>query len=243
MPKALAAGARALAADPDLPDAQAVMTNLRAINDGYQAGGESLRRLAERHPSCFWAQRYLGLWLMHTGDQRAAIEVLRRAQVIEPLAVHNSGNIGMALYFDSRFADAIDQLEITLRMDPAFGFARMFLGRSRLLLGQADRAIDEFERMPSTTMAPRVEVAVAWALSERTDSARAVLAELKQMSAARAFEVATLHAALGDQDEALTWLERAIDQGSFGFFVDPLFHALRDTPRFRALTARIRLSA
>jgi serine/threonine-protein kinase len=219
------------------------MTNLRAINDGYRAGGESLRLLAERHPSCFWAQRYLGLWFMHTGDQQAAIDVLRRAQVIEPLAVHNSGNIGMALYFDGRFADAIDQLEITLQMDPTFGFARMFLGRSHLLLGRADRAIEEFERMPSIMMAPPVEVAVAWALSGRTDGARAVLAELKQMPAARAFELATLNAALGDQDEALTWLERAIDLRSVGFLVDPLFRDLRDTPRFRALTARINLSA
>ena len=45
---------------------------------------------------------------MHTGDQQAAIAVLRKAQVIEPLAVHNSGNIGMALYFDGRYREAVD---------------------------------------------------------------------------------------------------------------------------------------
>ncbi|HEY2356137.1 MAG TPA: hypothetical protein VGH86_01700 [Phenylobacterium sp.] len=56
--------------------------------------------------------------------------------------------------------------------------------------------------------------------------------------------MATIHAALGDEDEALTWLERAVEASSFGFLgVDPLFRALVEHPRFKALEKRLGLSA
>ena len=49
---------------------------------------------------------------------------------------------------------------------------------------------------------------------------------------------------LGDQDAALTWLERAADERNLGFYlpsVDPHFDAIRSHPRFRAVLQRANL--
>ena len=58
------------------------------------------------------------------------------------------------------------------------------------------------------------------------------------------FDIATLHAGLGDRSQTLDWLERAFE-GRAPYLVylnvDPRFDAFRDDPRFRALVRRIGL--
>lgn len=54
-------------------------------------------------------------------------------------------------------------------------------------------------------------------------------------------EIAAIHAAMGDEDEAYEWLARAIDVG-WRFeraHPSPLFEALRGEERFRRLVGRI----
>ena len=245
MPLALAAARRAVAANPNLADARASLLNLRVITQSlaFRDCQVMLQRLAERNPGSFWVQRYFGLSLMHGGDQDAAILVMRRAQAIEPLAVHNNGNIGMALYFAGRYREAIDQLEVTLTMDPDFGVARTFLGRALLQLGEYERATDEFERTRHEVFGIAADIPVALALSGRTQQARAALAELlARPREVPAVDLATIYAALDETDAALTWLERAAEAAAFGFFaVDPIFKSLHGQPRFEALVDQIGL--
>jgi tetratricopeptide (TPR) repeat protein len=216
-----------------------VITHSLTVRDGQAI----LRRLAERNPGSFWVQRYLGLGLMHGGDQEGAIRVMRQAQAIEPLAVHNNGNIGMALYFAGRYREAVAQLEVTLTMDPDFGVARSFLGRALLQLGEIERAIEEFKQSRHEVIGLDADIPVAWALSGRTEAARAALADLMaRPRGVRALDLASIYAALGETDAALTWLERAMETGMFGFFaVDPVFKDLRGQPRFEALLDQIGL--
>jgi DNA-binding winged helix-turn-helix (wHTH) protein/thioredoxin-like negative regulator of GroEL len=245
IPLALAAAQRAVAADPNLGDAQASLANLRLITHSLTVrdGLAILQRLAEQNPGSFWVQRYLGLGLMQSGDQEAAIRVLRQAQVIEPLAVHNNGNIGMALYFAGRYREAVAQLEMTLTMDPDFGVARTFLGRAWLQLGEIERAIAEFKQSRHEVIGLAADIPVALALSGRTEAARAALAGLlSRPREVMAIDLASIYAALGETDAALTWLEHAVEAGPFGFFaVDPVFKGLRGQPRFEALVDRIGL--
>ena len=168
---------------------------------------------------------------------------MRQAQAIEPLAVHNNGNIGMALYFAGRYREAVAQLEVTLTMDPDFGVARTFLGRAWLQLGEVERAIEEFKRSRHAVIGRAADIPVALALSGRAEAARAALSELlARPRDVMAIDLASIYAALGETNAALTWLERAVEAGPFGFFaVDPVFKGLRGQPRFEALVDRIGL--
>ena len=57
------------------------------------------------------------------------------------------------------------------------------------------------------------------ARSGRADEARRLLASLisSQGTTANSFDVAIVYSALGDSDNTLKWLERAIDDRSLGF--------------------------
>lgn len=56
-------------------------------------------------------------------------------------------------------------------------------------------------------------------------------------------EIAFIHAAQGNKEEALRWLQQAINAGWWGYFWDeknPLFENLHDEPRFQQMMAEVR---
>jgi serine/threonine-protein kinase len=56
------------------------------------------------------------------------------------------------------------------------------------------------------------------------------------------YEIAVIHAGLGDEDRALEWLEKAfVDRATFlvYFRMDPRVWSLRADPRFEALLGRM----
>jgi hypothetical protein len=60
--------------------------------------------------------------------------------------------------------------------------------------------------------------------------------------AAVSYDVAQIYAALGDQPQAIDWLERAYtrkDAGITEAAVDPMFDPIRDNPRFAAFVQKM----
>jgi DNA-binding winged helix-turn-helix (wHTH) protein len=131
LPKARAAVLRALEIDGGLADAHAELSQIHTVFDYDTKRAEAaLRRAFEIDPRSFLAHRYRGLQMLARGEFDAALAALRRAQSLEPLAVHVNGNIGMVYYSQRRYAEAIAQFEMTLKLDGNFDVPRSFLGRS-----------------------------------------------------------------------------------------------------------------
>ena len=81
----------------------------------------------------------------------------------------------------------------------------------------------------------------------RTDDARKLLKELEELAKYRfvsgAFRVG-VYAALGEQEQALDWLERSYEERSLGMVllkVEPGWDSLRAHPRFVALLKKLGL--
>jgi tetratricopeptide (TPR) repeat protein len=89
-------------------------------------------------------------------------------------------------------------------------------------------------------------LANALVVAGRTDEARAMLAELSRRRTERyvsAWALASIHAGLGEKEEALHWLDRAFEERDSSLVwlkVHPRFDALRGEPRFEALLERMR---
>jgi hypothetical protein len=112
------------------------------------------------------------------------------------------------------------------------------------MLGDHDRAIAEFEACKFPVNGAAANLPCVYARSGRIAAARAVLAKLKGENECyvSAFDIATIHNALGDREEALVWLEKAVEEQATGacfMKVDPLLADLRVEPRFQALLRRI----
>ncbi|HET6630648.1 MAG TPA: winged helix-turn-helix domain-containing protein [Woeseiaceae bacterium] len=245
-PQALAAVTKALAIDPELAEAHAELGHIRMVyNLDLDGAEEAFRRALGIDPNSAMAHHYMGLLLIARGTLDDALASVRRAQALAPLALNFNANVGMIHYYARRYEQAVAQLETTLAMDPASDHARSLLGRALLRLGEFERAILEFERRRSVTIGSAADLPAACALAGREDDARAQLEKMKQAAQDRyvsPFDVATVHAALGDTEETLHWLEQALEQRAqpVNFLcVDPAFDAFRQEPRFERMLASL----
>ena len=228
-------------ADPSLPEAHVACARVRELAEqDFPAALAILDHAIALDPLCFTAYRYRGIYLINFGKFDEALAALRKAQTIQPLAAYISTNIAMVLYYAGRYQEALAQLELILRMEPDQELARAFLGRTLLQMGQAPRAICELGQGTKTLRTHLSNLPVAWAIAGETDRARTALAEILKNPRMQAADAARLYAVLGEDEEALTWLERAVKAHTVGLFsVDPNYWSLHGYPRFRALVDRL----
>jgi tetratricopeptide (TPR) repeat protein len=125
---------------------------------------------------------------------------------------------------------------------------RTYRARAYLHSGQAELALAEFlelRKRDARTPGSVGDVGQALAVLGRLDEAHAELARARQPANGRyvpALDIATLHASLGERDDAFRWLERAFAERSTNISFleyDPSFDVLHEDPRFAALVQRI----
>ena len=112
-------------------------------------------------------------------------------------------------------------------------------------LGAFDRAIHEFGCRTNPVAGSFADLAVTYAMSGRIMEANTELETVLRRAEHRyvpSFFVATIHAALNNDEAALDWLEDAFEQRYVPFVaVDPSFHRLHREPRFVRLMERLGL--
>jgi tetratricopeptide (TPR) repeat protein len=136
-----------------------------------------------------------------------------------------------------------------LEIDPAFFQAHAHLGLAYEQQGNFSEAMTEFQTARTLEDNPYVIAALGHALaaSGDRDRSRAVLAELKTLSAERyvsPFHFAIVHGGLGENDRALEWLEKACQDRSawLVFFKSHTYlDSVRHERRFRQLLRSIGL--
>ena len=89
----------------------------------------------------------------------------------------------------------------------------------------------------------------AYAASGQRDKARRALSEMMELSKRRyasPFDIAVVYAGMDDQERALDWLRKALDDHSLEMIflkVDPRFDRLHAEPGFAEMLRRIGLSS
>jgi len=132
-------------------------------------------------------------------------------------------------------------------LDPTFVYRGSRLAASYREKGMFAEAIAACKKAQETTGAPQSGLAITYAKMGRPAEARAVLSDLMKFSAKQyvaADEIAAVHAALGDKEEAFQWLERAYREHSASLYdvgVLRTFLPLHSDPRFADLLKRIGL--
>jgi tetratricopeptide (TPR) repeat protein len=147
------------------------------------------------------------------------------------------------LYYLGRCDDSIAQLQRALELTPTSGILHQELGlvyTSRPAtykqgIAESERSRDLMGGDAWITS----QLGYAYALAGRTAEARDILRTLKAGSQdrVRALAVARVYTGLGDRDQAIAWLKKAIEQRDVNLYLDsdPLYAPLRTDPRFRRL--------
>jgi serine/threonine-protein kinase len=181
--------------------------------------------------------------LAEVGRHGEAIEEIRQAKIIDPLSLITNAVEGWILHLADRNDEAIEQLRETLEMDPNFPLAYLWIGQAYEQKGMYEEAIAAFQSagIPEA----RDALGHAFAASDRKREAHLVLNQLKSLSTqtyVSPYAIALIYVGLGEEEQALEWLEKAYEDRSFLMIylkVDPKLDPLRGAPRFQDLLRRM----
>lgn len=250
--KAEGCAEKIFALEPDSPRGYLVLANPQLARGDIHGFNRSLRRVLQDSPNEVLALQLrvhaLG-WLV--GKPHAAAVVAARLLDIDPLNAMSLLVNAMVPLFAGRFSEAVEAARRMLELDPV---TPVWRGNYLMALSYAER-LDEAEAMTQGLVAePDSDVGTWWMglfrAAWRRDRAEVLrLANgpyrlTAEWDAEIPWALATTHAAVGAEDEALFWLERAIANGMINYpFLsehDRNFVSLRDEVRFEQLMERAR---
>ncbi len=236
---------KALALDPELAEAH---TALACVNFLYEwdwdaAQKEFLTALDLNHSHAGAHQRYADL-LSALGRAEEAMEQMRFAQQLEPLAPIIDMQMAWTCFVSRDFKRAEEQAWKALAMEPRFAAAQHTLGLAYEQMSMYEEALVELENARSCSDNHPAMVSAlghAFASAGRREEAAEMLRLLEQMSQWRyvsGYWHSILHCGLGDEEVALDWLDTAFQERDVWLIwlkVDPRFDRLRHTARFAQL--------
>lgn len=249
-PKAKQAALRALELDGTLSEPHASMGYVRLYYDwDWIAADQELRRSIALNPNYPTAHHWHAVYLTAMGQFERARAAIARAQELDPTSLSINTDLGFLLYYSRQYDAAIKQLSTVLDMNREFPLAHLWLGRAYQEQAMYNEAIAAFRRTETVLRGWPVAVAAighVQGISGRRGEARQTLDELKRLARERyvtPYGVALIHAGLGERQQALSWLERALDDRAHWLVwlkLDPRFDPLRADPGFSELLRRIR---
>ena len=247
--RAREAAIRALALDPELPDAHTVMGELKVVCEFDWVGAEQdFKRALALSPSNADAWDFYGRLCSALGRFDEAIAMEYRAQELDPLA-HRT-DYATALIRAGRYQEALAAAERAVRFDPHYDRGRATLGWAYLKIGRHTEGLAELEKavaISPDSSAWLAQLGQAYAVTGRVEQAREVLRQLEELSHKRyvsPYHLAYVHTGLGEADRAIDYLERAARDRSgavYGVRGSFLFAPLHSHPRFTALLQRMNL--
>ncbi len=243
--RALTATNRAVALDPEMPEAYAARAFAHmALAWDWNNARADLEKALALDPNAADVHSEYSTYLTYHARHDEAIAAARKAEERAPMSAVYSRKVGWALYMARRYDEAIDQLRRTLDIEPGYVPAQTVLGRTYMLVGRFDDGIRELE---TAGQGHEAKLALCLALAGRRDDAMTLLHQLTSpsyTSPVDPYELAVIYAALGNQAEALKHLERAYrehDPALAFIRVDPMLDPLRPTPEFQAIAQDMNL--
>lgn len=250
MPRAKAAATKALELDPMLAEAHTSLAYVRLHYDWEWAAAErEFQRAIELNRSYADAHHFYSHYLMAMGRTEESLTESRRALELDPVDSIMNVHLGWHYLCARQYDRAIEQLRITLELDPNIPQPHQFLGEAYEQKGMYPEAIAEFQKAKRLDNTPRTLafLGCAYAASAQRDQARKVFDELKELSKQRyvpPYFAAVLCAGLGEKDGAFEWLQKAREERSESLIylkVERALDSLRSDPRFQDLVCRVGL--
>jgi TolB-like protein len=241
----------ALEQGPDLEWAHAVLGSWhmlftydwQAAETAFQRAMQAKRRDPRAHPE-------YGLFLVGQCRFGEASALAAEWLDLDP-GVGAQFAIGWIQHKRRQFEASTEQLEFVIDHWPGFAFAPFWLAADYALLGRSTEAIDIARR--ALDAAPwhsigRGYAGAVFGAAGAHDEAREILHSFEAIGREGGhvdpFNLALVHAGLGDNGDALTYLEQCAAAGSVQNWImapEPFFDGLRQEPRFREVLRRLDL--
>jgi TolB-like protein/DNA-binding winged helix-turn-helix (wHTH) protein/Flp pilus assembly protein TadD len=248
-PKMMSAARKAIELDPDLAEPHVLLAGVYQKQWQWSDAEAEFKRALELNSNDAGAHVGYAKWLLCQGRTDEALAWVQRARELDPLGGAGITPLGGAaitngfiLFHARRYDEAIRELR---NDDPD----HWILGLALIANGQPDEAITVLEKALGTDRNPAVMGVLvrAYAHAGRSREALRLVDELKrrqQTGYVAAAPFVNAYLGLGDNEQALAWLERAYQEQSNILQlikVHPYFDPLRGDPRFVDLVHRVGL--
>ena len=230
---------KALALDDTLPGAHNALAAVRFNRYDWAGAEKEFKRALELNPSYVTAHLWHGFFLEALGQQSANLAERKLAQELDPLNLTAGASVGAAYFYLGQYDRAIEEQRKTLELNPGFSMALMYLGEVYEAKTMYADAINVYGKAGDLA-----SLGHAYAASGKKAEARKILRELDQQSKYRyvsPYDRALIYVGLGENDQALAWLEKAEEQNVplHHINVDQRFNSLRSDRRYQQLLRRI----
>lgn len=252
--RARAAADRAVALDPELPEAQMALAIVHLLYGwDWEAAERGSARAVQLSPNSQFMLQGRGLVLSLLGRSEDAVAAGRRGLELDPLSPFAHSRLGWYYFLDRQYEPALRHAASALDLDPDYSDAYVISWWAYALLGDQERARQaRAMSLPpwgahreTTEPAPTSRAWLAGLAGDRA-RARAILDSFPPpptISPHEAFWAAIAYGAAGDNDRAFELLDRTFYGRSAmtsTFKVDPRLDVLRGDARFDSLLARLR---
>jgi adenylate cyclase len=245
---------KAAAIDPNDVAVRVAMAHLRfTATHGWGATEREYRALMH-DPALLRTMQYhpIAVFFVAIGRPDEAVALIERALVVDPGNIESRLMLGNFLLEDGRLDDALRVhaavgAEVPGDPRPLFGAAHVYKRRGDFVRAAGARGkAHELAGDPDAARAfAGVTTDAEYAKAEVT-VARAQLRQLEQLAAVRyisPFDIARLHAQVGNREQALGGLEQAAKEGGYTGLallkVDQAWDSVRADPRFAAVVRRL----
>ncbi len=246
-----AAVTKAMELDSTLAEVHHRLAIVKGWHEWDYAGAEAAyRRALALNPNYAAALASYAHLLLITGRPDRAFEQIERALALDPFNDFIHGFYGVILLYTDRYDEAVERFRRALETAPNNPMARGGLARALAAKGMYDEALAEHRALAAALGDREAEAALTRGYAEggyREAMRRAAetLAARSRTTFVPASEIAKLYLQAGQDDEALDWLERALEANDPNmpyFAADPTMDHLRDDPRVQELLRRMNLA-
>jgi TolB-like protein len=237
---------RALALDPELPEAYLALAEVQQAYDwDWEAAEATLRRALTLRPGDADIRLTLAVLKSSLGARDEAFADIQKVVEQDPLNWRAQRSLAVAMVNRGKIEEAFPIYDRLVEVDGSRTALYWNRGYARLMQGDYERALDEFSRESLEFLRITGE-AIAYHHLQKQDEAVAALQELITTAGESAsYQIAAVYAQWGDADNAISWLERAYvirDPGLQYLTLGTLFDPIKDDPRFQAFLRKMKFA-
>jgi len=242
------AAERALQSDSMLASARVIYGfELGAANWEVEKAVAEMRRGLAQNPNDPDALFMFAGFLSVSGHSAEAFDAADRLTRLDRLSPMGPFLHAQILFFDGRWAEALQQDSATKRLDPNVTYFDAIDGTSLREMGHLPESLAAYRAWEALTSLPSYGIATTYWRMGKRDEARRALAALEERARHQWVDpgwLAVAYAGVGDRDNAMRWLEDAFRKKSFSLrFLMTVdwqpFASLAGDARFVALRERV----
>ena len=247
--KAEASANEAMRLDPSLGQPYATIGFIRTFWDWKPVEAEAyFKRALALGPDSGTAHQWYSINLAIRKSGGASLAEMQRALELEPTSLAINADLCQMLYFSHKFDEALAQCLKTLEMDPSFISAHVYLYDIYTAKGMYAEAVgehfktEELSRTSPTYPNDLDQLRTAYAAGGIHAFWQTRAQQLEKRNPPDSYSIAKYKTRLGQPDEAIIWLERAVEARQFEAFyfaADPSFRELGNNPRFADLATSL----